>query len=386
MTILSNDDLNRYSRQIVLNEIGLEGQKKLLSAKVLVIGAGGLGSPALLLLAAAGVGNIGIVDFDKVDISNLQRQILYDELQIGILKAYAAKEKLAKINSKINIFTYPEKLSINNALNILSNYDFVIDGTDNFPTRYLINDICVALDKPFVMGAIHKFEGQVSVFNYKNSSGNPGPTYRCLYPVSPKQEQFPNCAQLGVLGSLTSIIGSIQANEVIKMITGSGNVLSGEMLIFNILNNSFFKLKIKRNEVSVKKSLDISNNLKDYQPNLNAEEIKHFDDEKYSINPSNLYRLFSKEKKIKVIDICTDLSLKTRIPNSIKMNYNELIAQNEQFFSGFNTIICCEIGIKSSFAVNELLKKYKIENLFSLKGGLLAWTEFIKTESNYERE
>src|SRR5690606_19253182 len=216
---------NRYSRHIILSEIGQAGQDKLLSAKVLVIGAGGLGCPVLQYLAAAGIGTLGIIDFDVVEISNLQRQVLFGTSSLGKNKAEAAKKHLEDLNPEISIMAYAEKLTYQNALELFKNYDIIVDGSDNFETRYLVNDACIITNKPLVFGAIYKFEGQVSVFNYQN-----GPSYRCLFPNPPQKDTVPNCSEIGVLGVLPGIIGSMQANEVLKIILGIGSTLSGKLL------------------------------------------------------------------------------------------------------------------------------------------------------------
>jgi len=219
--------MNRYSRHIALSEIGQAGQNKLLNAKVLVIGAGGLGCPILQYLADAGVGNIGIVDFDTIELSNLQRQVLFGSASIGLNKAEAAKTRLQDLNNTISITAYPKKLTHQNSLSLFKNYDIIVDGTDNFETRYLINDAAIITNKPVVFGAIYKFEGQVSVFNYKA-----GPSYRCLFSNQQEKEQSGHCEDLGVLGVLPGIIGSMQANEVLKIILEIGNILSGKLLIY----------------------------------------------------------------------------------------------------------------------------------------------------------
>ena len=219
----------------MLSEIGITGQKKLKDSKVLVIGAGGLGCPVLQYITAAGVGSIGIIDFDVVDVSNLQRQILYSTNDIGANKAAAAKERLNALNPLINIIAYEYKLSNKNALELFSQYDIIVDGSDNFSTRYLVNDACVLTEKPLVYGAIHKFEGQVTVFNFEQ-----GPSYRCLFPEAPSPDSAPNCSETGVLGVLPGIIGVYQANEVLKIILGIGESLSGKLLLIDALKNNGF--------------------------------------------------------------------------------------------------------------------------------------------------
>ena len=244
---LSNEEKKQYDRHLILNEIGLEGQLKLKSSKVLVIGAGGLGCPILQYLTAAGVGNIGIVDDDVIDQSNLQRQILYSFDDIGEYKANKVVDRLKTLNPFTIFNTYLERLTSENAIQLFDQYDIIVDGTDNFSTRYLVNDAAVLSNKPVVFGSIFKFEGQVSVFNFNN-----GPTYRCLYPIPPKPNEVPNCSELGVLGVLPGIIGSFQANEVIKIICGIGTVLSGKLLTFNSLSmqQSIFSLQ-KNNDVQI---------------------------------------------------------------------------------------------------------------------------------------
>lgn len=228
---LTTAEKQQYSRHLILDEIGLEGQLKIKKASVLVIGAGGLGCPVLQYLTAAGVGNIGIIDNDVVEQSNLQRQILYTHDDIGNNKAISATRRLERLNPYIKFDTYPMRLSRDNALDLFANYDIIVDGSDNFATRYLVNDAAVLKGKPVVLGSIYKFEGQLAVYNYKN-----GPTYRCLYPTPPKQNEMPNCSEAGVLGALAGIIGSLQANEVLKIICGIGNVLSGKLLTYKMLS------------------------------------------------------------------------------------------------------------------------------------------------------
>ncbi|MFH1005658.1 MAG: HesA/MoeB/ThiF family protein [Bacteroidota bacterium] len=231
--MLSKEEINRYSRHIILPEIGIEGQEKLKQAKVLVVGAGGLGCPVLLYLCASGVGTIGIMDFDVVEEINLQRQILFTQDDIGKSKAVMAGERLSKMNSNCKLQIVNCKLTKENAAEIISQYDFVVDGTDNFLAKYLLNDVCVILKKPLVFGSVYKFEGQVSVFNYHN-----GPTYRCLFPDPPPTASF-NCSDVGIMGILPGIIGTLQANEAIKIITGVGDVLSGKLIVFDALSLLF---------------------------------------------------------------------------------------------------------------------------------------------------
>ncbi|MEO8086626.1 MAG: HesA/MoeB/ThiF family protein [Bacteroidota bacterium] len=245
---LSKEELIRYSRHLSLKEFGLDAQLRLKQAKVLVVGAGGLGCPALLFLTAAGTGKIGIVDFDIVETSNLQRQVLFTESDIGKSKAEVAVEHLRKRNSFVEIESFNQKLSLESAMQLFPAYDLILDCTDNFTARYAINDACVLLDKPFVYGSIFKFEGQVSLFNAKNTSGIYGPTYRCLFPIPPEAGTVPSCEEAGVIGFLPGLIGTLQAAEAIKWISGIGGSLSGKLLSVNSLTLQFDLFDVERNE------------------------------------------------------------------------------------------------------------------------------------------
>lgn len=251
---LTPQESRRYHRHMMLREVGQHGQKKLKKARVLVVGAGGLGSPVLQYLAAVGVGTLGIIDFDKVDEENLQRQVLYGLQDLGKLKSIIVKTRLEQFNPLVNYEIINLRMDRNNALKIIKQYDIVVDATDNYPTRYLINDACVILKKPMVYGSIYTFEGQVSVFNYQE-----GPTYRCLFPGIPGKREAPAAIEMGVMGVLPGIIGTFQANEVIKMILGIGGILSGKLLVVNILEPAFYQFTFKRN----RKNLTITE-LSDY--------------------------------------------------------------------------------------------------------------------------
>ncbi|GAA4461137.1 molybdopterin-synthase adenylyltransferase MoeB [Nemorincola caseinilytica] len=244
--MLSEQEHIRYSKQTILPEIGPAGQERLRDARVLVVGAGGLGCPVLQYLAAAGIGTLGIADGDNVDISNLQRQVLYTTADVGKGKAATAAEKLTALNPHVHFHVHPVFIDSSNALDLIREYDIVVDGSDNFATRYLVNDACVMLGKPMVSGAIYKFEGQVSVFNYKG-----GPTYRCLFPEPPGPGDSPNCADIGVVATLPGIVGTTQANEVIKMITGIGDVLSGRLLVIDTLGMSMHTFNFRLNETNL---------------------------------------------------------------------------------------------------------------------------------------
>jgi len=239
----NEEQIRRYSRHIILKEVGGVGQKKLLSSKVLLVGAGGLGSPSALYLAAAGIGTLGIVDADRVDESNLQRQILHSTTDVGQLKVESARETLQALNPDVTVVPYPERLTSENILKLIADYDVIVDGTDNFPTRYLINDACVFLKKPNIHGSIFRFEGQATVFH-----AGEGPCYRCLYPEPPPSGMVPSCQEAGVLGVLPGIIGTIQAIETLKLLLGKGELLVGRLLLFDALSMDFREVKLKQDQ------------------------------------------------------------------------------------------------------------------------------------------
>lgn len=340
----------RYSRQIILPEVGIEGQQKLSNASVLVVGAGGLGSPSLLYLAAAGVGRIGIIDADKVDVTNLQRQVIYVTEDEGKSKAETAAKRLSALNPEIHIDVYPIWLSKDNARDIFSKYDIVVDGSDNFATRYLVNDACVLLNKPLVFGSIFKFEGQVSVFNYKG-----GPTYRCLFPEPPAAGEVPNCSEIGVIGVLPGIIGTLQANEVIKIILEKGDVLSGILYMYNALTNDVQKLKVFKDPVaSIVTELGTYEEVCETSPDIDK---KTFD------------AWIEKHVVFQLIDVREPHEFEQKniggelIPmNTIKDNLNRIRED-------IPVIVHCQMGGRSRTVVDFLYEKgYK--NVFNLKGGL----------------
>jgi len=241
MIEFTDEQIERYSRHIILPEVGGSGQQKMLKAKVLLLGAGGLGSPAAYYLAAAGIGNLGIVDFDRVDLSNLQRQIIHSTERIGMLKTESAKKTIQALNPDVNVTLYNEKMDSSNIMSLIKDYDYVVDGSDNFPTRYLVNDACVMKNKTLIHGSIYRFEGQVTVFKPSD-----GPCYRCLYPEPPPPGMVPNCQEGGVLGVLAGVIGNLQVVEVLKLILGIGKPLVGKLLIYDALNTEFRSLRLRR--------------------------------------------------------------------------------------------------------------------------------------------
>jgi len=343
----------RYNRQTILKDFGVEAQQKLSDAKVLVIGAGGLGIPVLTYLNAMGVGTLGIIDNDTVSISNLHRQVIYDESDVGRNKIDAIQEKLKTQNSDTQLVCYDTFLVKENALKIISEYDIVVDASDNFPTRYLVNDACVILDKPFVYGALHGYEGQVSVFNYEE-----GPTYRCLFPNMPKEDEVPNCNEHGVLGIIPGIIGNFQALETIKVITGVGEVLSGKLLLFNGLNQSYQKIKFKlRSENSKIRKLQEFyewNDPCEIVPAVAAEEIE---------------KLVADNAQI--IDVRTNEEFENyHLPNSVNVPLNELETNIDKINFSIPIYLLCQSGKRSETALRQLREQHPNSSLFSILGGL----------------
>lgn len=355
--------MNRYNRHIILSEIGQIGQDKLNNAKVLVIGAGGLGCPILQYLAAAGIGTLGIVDFDVVDITNLQRQILFGMASIGQNKAQAAKQRLEDLNDSISIIAYQERLNHKNALDLFKQYDIIVDGTDNFETRYLINDACIITNKPLVFGAIYKFEGQVSVFNYQN-----GPTYRCLFPEAPEKNSVPNCSEIGVLGVLPGIIGTMQANEVLKIILGIGETLSGKLLCYNALNSQTMTLNISKNNNEIEKVLKSKDSF----------TLKHT--EAFCEIPPKIVSIEDVllQNNIQIIDVReTHETPKVEGITVISAPLSELNLHVNQLDATKDKYIFCQSGIRSKKAVS-ILQELNIDNCFSLKEGAPDIIEYLK--------
>lgn len=359
--MLSREEIKVYDRQILLNAVGLSGQEKLKKSKVLVIGAGGLGCPVLRYLAAAGIGKIGIVDFDTVSVSNLHRQILYDFSDVDKNKAITSKEKLLKVNPFIEIEAYPEKLTVENSVSIFEKYEVIVDCTDNYETRFLVNDTCVLLNKPFIYGSIYKFEGQVSVFNW-----NDGPTYRCLFKEYPSDESSTDCNAAGVLGVLPGLIGLYQANEVLKLLLGIGDVLSGKLFILNGLTNQISIFKVKRSA-----SDNYAVLLRDNQ--LHPENYIR-SCQKTQINESiDLHEFEEKylRSSTQIIDVRDEFE--EPIINNERIVKIPLIELKDRFseVSKINdVIILCKSGIRSLKAVKLLREELGFLNVRSLKGGI----------------
>lgn len=375
----SKEELARYNRHIIIPDFGLEAQKKLKTAKVLVVGSGGLGSPVLLYLAAAGVGTIGIVDFDVVDDSNLQRQVLFGVDNIGQLKVDAAKKRLEQLNPYINIVAYNTQLTSQNALEIISQYDVVADGTDNFPTRYLVNDASVIAGIPNVYASIFQFEGQVSVFNYTDKNGVTGPNYRDLYPTPPDPGLIPNCAEGGVLGVLPGIIGTLQANEVIKVITGVGEPLAGRFYVFDALSFETRTLKISKNPNTPKIT-----ELIDYEQfcGIKAVEtpIKEISVEEFS-------EWLEKGEDIQVIDVREPSEYAERNISALLIPLATVKERANEILKSKKVVVHCKLGGRSAKAIRELEESFGYTNLYNLKGGITAISEeqeetFVKLSIN----
>ena len=372
---LTAEEIRRYGRHLIMPEVGMAGQRKLKAAKVLLIGAGGLGSPLALYLAAAGVGRIGLVDFDQVDQSNLQRQVIYSVRDLGRPKLEAAKDRIVEMNPNVQVDSYESKLTSENALGILKNYDVIVDGTDNFPTRYLVNDACVLLGKPNVYGSIFRFEGQVSVFDSKQ-----GPCYRCLYPEPPPPGLVPSCAEGGALGILPGVVGTLQATETIKIILGKGETLAGRLLLFDALKMRFRELKLRKdqncpicgNNPTVKELIDYeafcglgrgeAESL-GKENEITVLELKHALDGGDNVNlidvrEPNEYEICHIEGS-KLIPV-------SEIPNRV----NEFSLTDEYVFH-------CHTGVRSAWAVG-FLRQLGFKRVKNLKGGIDAWAEQIE--------
>lgn len=371
--ILSKEELARYSRHIIIPEFGLEGQKKLKAAKVLVIGTGGLGSPSLLYLAAAGVGTIGIIDFDVVDDSNLQRQVLFTVNDIGKPKVLAAKARIEALNPHINVIAYNERLTSENALEIFKGYDVVADGTDNFPTRYLVNDACVMTGIPNIYASIYRFDGQVSVFNYKN-----GPNYRDLYPEPPPPGLVPSCAEGGVLGILPGIIGSLQTNEVIKVLTGIGETLSGRLFTFDALNFStkiFKVLKDPDNPLTGKNPTQTT--LVDYEFFCGIPQAAAEKSEINEIDVHEFKKWKDEGKEFQVIDVREPHEYELVNIGAELIPLNTVIENAFKFRKDIPVVLHCKGGVRSANAI-QALKDLGFDNLINLKGGIVSYIKEIE--------
>lgn len=374
----SKEELARYNRHIIIPEFGLEAQQKLKAAKVLVVGSGGLGSPLLLYLAAAGVGTIGIVDFDVVDDSNLQRQVLFGVESIGLPKVEGARKRLGSLNPHINVTVYNTQITSQNALDLIRDYDVVADGTDNFPTRYLINDACVLLDKVNVYASIFQFEGQVSVFNYKNANGEVGPNYRDLYATPPPPGLVPSCAEGGVLGVLPGIIGSLQALEVIKVITGVGEVLSGRFYSFDALTFESRTFKIRRNPANpLNGDNPTITSLIDYEQFCGVKAVERKIKE---IDAIELHQWETTGVDYQIIDVREPHEYEIVNIGAELIPLGTIADNVTRIDRTKKVVVHCKTGGRSGKAIRELEDRFGFENLYNLKGGILAYVRDVKPE------
>lgn len=369
---LSHDEIRRYSRHLLLPEVALSGQKKLKAASVLVVGTGGLGSPVALYLAAAGIGRLGLVDFDVVDESNLQRQIIHGTGDVGRPKLHSARDRIREINPNVEVVLYEQALDSSNAMDIIRDYDVVIDGTDNFPTRYLTNDACVLLDKPNVYGSIFRFEGQASVFYARQ-----GPCYRCLFPEPPPPGLVPSCAEGGVLGVLPGVIGTIQATEAIKLILGQGEPLIGRLLLYDALEMSFDEVRLRKNpDCPVCGENPTVTELIDYVQFCGLDPAEALEPT-WEITPRQLKEKMDAGNGLVLLDV--------REPQEWEIAHLEgarLIPQNDlperlhELDSADEIVVYCHSGVRSARAVN-LLRDAGFRRIKNLRGGISAWANTV---------
>jgi len=367
---LSSQELSRYNRHLVLPEIGVKGQGKLKESSALIIGAGGLGCPVLQYLTAAGLGHIGIVDHDVVDVSNLQRQILYNTQDIGRSKAFTAQTHLQKFNPHVRITPYDLAITTNNALELLVDYDIVVDCSDNFPTRYLVNDACVLLNKPLVYGAIYKFEGQVTVFNAPLGESRTG-NYRDLYPTPPTKEIAPNCNDAGVVGVLPGVIGTLQANEVIKLICNIGEPLINKLFVFDLLSMMTQTIKFSTSNkpitelINYDKFCNIDQTIKsNTMKEVSVQELKDMLDQKEDLQLIDV----REPHEVEIVEMGGEL-----IPMGEVMDNVDKISKDKK------VIVHCRSGARSGNVIQALEQEHGYDNLYNLKGGILAWADEIDT-------
>jgi adenylyltransferase/sulfurtransferase len=370
---LSPNEIARYSRHLILPEVGMDGQKRLKASSVLLIGAGGLGSPLALYLAAAGIGRIGLVDFDVVDFSNLQRQVLHGTPDVGRPKLHSARDRIQAINPEVRVDLYEARLTSANALDMFKPYDVIIDGTDNFPTRYLTNDACVLLKKPNVYGSIFRFDGQASVFFPPH-----GPCYRCLYPEPPPPGEVPSCAEGGVLGILPGVVGVIQATEAVKLILGSGEPLIGRLLHYDALGMTFREFKVRRNaKCPVCGDQPTIKQLIDYEQFCGVRGEAPVTAADGEMTVEDLKRRIDRGEDLFILDVRNPEEFRIgRIPGSTLIPLPDLPQRVRELDAGREIIVHCKSGMRSTKAVN-FLREQGFKNLRNLKGGILAWSEKI---------
>jgi adenylyltransferase/sulfurtransferase len=373
---LSHEEIKRYSRHLLIPEVGLEGQRKLKSARVLLIGSGGLGSPVAMYLAAAGIGHIGLVDYDVVDFSNLQRQIIHGTSRLGDLKVDSARDRLLDINPDIEVEVYNELFASENALQIAEGYDLIIDGTDNFPTRYLVNDVSVMLGIPNVYGSIFRFEGQASVFDAKD-----GPCYRCLFPEPPPPGLVPSCAEGGVLGVLPGTIGSIQATEAIKVLLGIGTTLKGKLLLYNALDMSYDFVKLRKNP-----SCKVCSETPEITELIDYEEFcgvpAHDGDigsagAEWDIEVNELAEILQENDNIRLIDVREPHELEiSNIEGAEIIPLGQLASRLSELDSAQDIVLFCKAGTRSARAL-ELLVGAGFRKVKNLRGGINSWAQEV---------
>lgn len=375
---LSHDEILRYSRHLLIPEVGLEGQRKLKAASVLVVGTGGLGSPVAMYLAAAGIGRIGLVDYDVVDWSNLQRQIIHGVSTIDQLKVESARNRMLDINPEIEVDIYNEPLTSENALRIAESYDLIIDGTDNFPTRYLTNDLCVLTGKPNVYGSIFRFDGQVSVFDARR-----GPCYRCLFPEPPPPGLVPSCAEGGVLGVLPGTIGTLQATEALKLILDIGEPLIGKLMLFNALDMSFDFVKLRKNpNCKVCGTNPEVTELIDYEAFCGVPGHDHEEGsagEGWDITARELAARLQNGNHIRLVDVREPHELEiSRLEGATLIPLGQLAARMSELDSAEDIVLFCKSGVRSTRAL-ELLASAGFRKMKNLKGGINAWAREVDT-------
>jgi adenylyltransferase/sulfurtransferase len=366
------EELKRYGRHIILPEVGLEGQERLSKSSVLIIGAGGLGSPAAMYLAAAGVGTLGLVDFDSVDITNLQRQILHTTNSVGSSKLSSAQERIHALNPNINVRTHSTKLTFENAMEILEEYDVIVDGTDNFPTRYLVNDACVFLDKPNIYGSIFRFEGQASVFHAAR-----GPCYRCLYPEPPPPGMVPSCAEGGVFGVLPGIIGTIQATEAIKVLLGLGESLVGRLLLVDALTMEFRTMKLKKDPgCPVCGPNATIRELIDYEDWCSGDAGSDQEDVADVISVRELSERISEKNTFQLVDVREDFERELATIGGMAIPLGQLPERFRELDWKQEVIVYCHTGQRSGRAV-AFLRDRGFSKARNLLGGIEAWSQMI---------
>ncbi len=366
---LSKEDLKRYNRHIILPEIGLEGQQKIKDASVLIVGSGGLGSPLAMYLAASGIGRIGLVDFDNVDVSNLQRQIMHGTSDVGKPKLESAYRRIKDINPNVNLELFHERITRENALQIIKDYDVVADGTDNFATRYLINDACVLLHKPNVFGSIRQFEGQVSVYWAEK-----GPCYRCLFPEPPAPGTVPSCSEAGVMGILPGVIGTLQATEVIKVILGKGSNLVGKLLSYDAMEMDFKKISFSKDKnCPICGEHPTVTELIDYEQFCGKKPPKNL--LAHRISTRDLKKMISTSSDLFILDVRENYELKLGvIENSVHIPMNEVAAKLDTLPKDKAIVVYCQMGIRSNKIV-EFLKTNGFKNCSNLIGGIESWQQ-----------